>query len=110
MKTSLRRTSDTRRLLALLNTMEAPCTDCEDGTVPNTDALATWQQRMDALRPNYVPDNPYCGGSVAYFAALNERPPKQITCPACAGNGVALTETGRAVVGFLARYGIGGAR
>jgi len=110
MKTSLRRASNGRRLLALLNSVEAPCTDCEDGIVPNTDALAEWEQRMDTLRPNYVPSDPYSGGSVAYFAALDDCPPKWIACPACEGNGVALTETGRAVVGFLARHGIGGAR
>lgn len=98
------------RLLRTLSSLETRCTLCEDGTVPNTEALDAWQERMDALRPGYAPSDPYCGGSVAYFSALDECPPKYIVCPECSGVGMVLTEAGRAVAEFLARHGIGGLR
>lgn len=110
MKASRRRARDTARLLSLLASFEAPCTTCDDGTVPNTEALAAWDQRMEKLRPEYVPDNPFCGGSVRYIDALSECPPKQVPCPDCRGNSVMLTEAGLAVVRFLGRHGFGGAR
>lgn len=105
-----RRTNATR-LLALLATLETPCTNCEDGTVANAEAVEAWKQRLDKLVPpgSGVPSSHTTAGQ-GYYDELQACPPERATCPVCFGNAVVLTESGRAVVRFLNRHGIGSAR
>lgn len=105
-----RRICGTRRLLALLATLETPCTDCEYGTVDNTDAVEAWKQRLNELvPPGSSSPNSYTTTGQRYYRELQAPPPERVTCPTCSGKAVALTEAGRAVAEFLTRHGIGGA-
>lgn len=103
--------NDTRRLLALLNSLETPCTNCEDGTVADADAVEAWRQRLDHLVPpgSGAPD-PHSMTGRRYYDELQSPPAERTGCSVCSGTGMTLTETGRAVVGFLNRHGNGGAR
>lgn len=103
--------NDTRRLLALLNSLETPCTNCENGTVDNAEAVQAWKQRLDGLVPpgSGLP-NSYSMTGRRYYDELQSPPSELTACPECSGSGMALTEAGRSVAGFLARHRIGGAR
>lgn len=103
--------NDTRRLLRLLKALEAPCTNCENGSVNNAEAVQAWKQRLNDLVPpgSGLPDS-YSMAGRRYYDELQSPPSELTACPECSGSGMALTEAGRSVAGFLARHGNGGAR
>jgi len=103
--------NNTRRLLALLSTLETPCTNCKNGTVDNAEAVEAWKQRLnDLVPPGSGLPNPHSMTGRRYYDELQSPPPERTACPECSGSGMTLTEAGRAVTGFLARHGNGAAR
>jgi hypothetical protein len=92
----------------VLTELESRCTQCRGGLVC-ADEWQAWYARADEIEAAFAAENGSIDGiesSPDWQELVDERPgcEEEAECVACAGTGVVLTETGRAVLDWARQH------